>query len=131
MKFLLDTHIFVWSLLEPERLSKKVARAFEDRSNELWLSPISSWEVMVLAEKKRIDLRASPRKWLERVFSQIPFRQASLTHEVAMQSRSVSLPHQDPADRFLAATAQVYGLTLVTADKALIKSKACSILANR
>ncbi|MBT8339733.1 MAG: PIN domain-containing protein [Desulfatitalea sp.] len=42
---------------------------------------------------------------------------ASLNHEVALRSRRISLPHQDPADLFIAATAIVYGLTLVTADR--------------
>ena len=40
MRLLLDTHIFLWSLLEPERLRPEVVAALEDKSNELWLSPI-------------------------------------------------------------------------------------------
>jgi PIN domain nuclease of toxin-antitoxin system len=43
-----------------------------------------------------------------------------LNHEVAIQSRRIRLPHQDPADRFIAASAMVYGLTLMTADRTLI-----------
>ena len=50
-----------------------------------------------------------------------PFRQAPLNHEVAIQSRLVTLPHEDPADRFLAATAAVFELTLVTADEKLLR----------
>jgi PIN domain nuclease of toxin-antitoxin system len=56
-------------------------------------------------------------------------REAVLNQEVAIQIRSVDLPHQDPVDRFLAATAIVYGLTLVTADTRLIDTKAFSVLA--
>ena len=131
MKLLLDTHILLWSLLAPEKLSKKVAACLEDPDNQLWLSPITSWEVMVLAEKKRVSLKEDPHKWLKRVLEKIPFQEAALTHEVAMLSRGIRLPHQDPADRFLAATAKVYGLTLVTSDKHLLKAKACKTLANR
>ena len=131
MKLLLDTHIFLWSLLVPEKLSKKVAACLEDPDNQLWLSPITSWEVMVLAEKKRVSLKEDPHKWLKRVLEKIPFQEAALTHEVAMHSRSIRLPHQDPADRFLAATAKIHGLTLVTSDKHLLKAKACKVLANR
>ena len=47
-------------------------------------------------------------------------REFPLTHEVALRSRSVRLPHDDPADRFIAATAMVHGLTLVTADRTLL-----------
>ena len=49
-------------------------------------------------------------------------KQAAINHEVAMQSRLIKLPHQDPADRFIAASAVVYDLVLVTADKYLIKA---------
>lgn len=60
MKLLLDTHIFVWNLLEPRRLAPRVAGALEDPSNELWLSPIVVWEILVLAEKGRLTLRPDP-----------------------------------------------------------------------
>ena len=58
----------------------------------------------------------------------MPFKQAMINHEVAIQSRLVDLPHQDPADRFLAATAMVYDLILVTADLRLLSSKQFSVL---
>ena len=121
MRLLLDTHIFLWSLLEPERLRPEVAAALEDKSNELWLSPIVILEVLVLAERGRVVLQPDAVTWVRRVLEKVPFREAALTHEVAIQSRLVELPHRDPADRFLAATALVYELTLVTADERLLK----------
>lgn len=48
-------------------------------------------------------------------------RELPLTHEVALRSRSIRPPHEDPADRFIAATAMVHGLTLVTADRSLLE----------
>ena len=57
-------------------------------------------------------------------------KEAPLTHEVAMKSRSIQLPHKDPADRFIAATAFVYGLTLVTADSNIAVSQEISLLVN-
>jgi len=66
------------------------------------------------------------------VLSTMPFHEAALNHEVAMRSRKISLPHQDPADRFIAASAIVYGLTLITADNNLIEGAVdYSVLANR
>lgn len=131
MKLLLDTHILLWSLLDPNCLAKRVAAQLEDPVNELWLSPISTWEVIILAEKGRITLDVDPITWMREVFKKIPFKEASITHEVAMQSRLVTLPHKDPADRFLAATALVYELTLVTADERLLRSSGFSVLANQ
>jgi len=56
MKLLLDTHIWLWSLGEPHRLSRRVAKELDDRQNELWLSPISVWESFLLFRKKRIQI---------------------------------------------------------------------------
>ena len=67
MKLLPDTHIFLWSLLEPQRLAPRVAAALEDPNNELWLSPIVVWEVLVLAEKGRVNLRPDPVAWVRNV----------------------------------------------------------------
>lgn len=130
MRLLLDTHIWLWSLLEPARLTPRVAASLEDPANELWLSPISTWEFLVLLDKGRIVLDVDPSIWLRRVGT-LAFREAPLTHEVAVQSRRVGLPHRDPVDAFLAATAIVYELTLVTADARLLSSSRYAVLANQ
>jgi PIN domain nuclease of toxin-antitoxin system len=131
VKLLLDTHIWLWSLLEPERLAPVVAGHLEAEDAELWLSPISVWETLVLAEKGRLQLDGRPEEWIERRLREQPMRDAPLTRQVALQSRTVDLTHGDPADRFLAATAVVYDLVLVTADARLVESQSVQVLANR
>jgi PIN domain nuclease of toxin-antitoxin system len=54
MKLLLDTHIWRWSVLEPVRLSKRATRALGNPANELWVSPISTWELLLLCRKGRV-----------------------------------------------------------------------------
>ena len=130
VKLLLDTHIFLWSLLEPTRLSERVSRELESHLNDLWLSPIVIWEVLMLAERGRVALEPNAATWVRRACQAAPFREAPLNHEVAFQSRAIDLVHQDPADRFLAATALVYDLTLVTADDRLFRSHQIASLAN-
>jgi PIN domain nuclease of toxin-antitoxin system len=122
MKYLLDTHIFLWSLLEPGKLTNEVQDILTDMANELWLSPITTWETIILVEKKKIELASlNVVDWINEVFSKVPFKEAALNHEVAMQSRQLNLNHQDPADRFIAASALVYDLTLITSDKRLLE----------
>jgi PIN domain nuclease of toxin-antitoxin system len=128
LKILLDTHVIIWSAAEPERLPKAVVRALESDKNELWFSPISIWEILLLAEKKRIKLKPDPEKGVRNLIKQLPLREAAINQEVAIMSRRIDLPHNDPADRFLAATAVIYDLTLATADKRLIQSKYYSVL---
>jgi len=118
-------------MLEPERLSQNVRRVIEDTRNELWLSPISTWELLHLVDKGRVVLDRAVETWVADTMRRVPFREASLTHEVALETRRVVLPHRDPADRFLAATAKVFGLILVTADKRLIAARKVRTLANR
>lgn len=131
MKLLLDTHIFLWGLLDPARLSPGVAEALESADNELWLSPISIWETVLLAERGRLALDGDPEAWVRVAIDHLPFLEAPLSHEVALRSRSLVLPHQDPADRFLAATASVYELTLVTSDARLLGGAGYQVLANQ
>ena len=133
MNLLLDTHIWLWSHAEPERLTKRVGAALADESNQLWLSPISIWEFLLLTERGRVRVSRGtpPADWVEAALSRAPMHDAPLTREVAVRSRSVRLDHEDPADRFLAATANVYDLTLVTADDRLLRGKGFRTLANR
>ena len=132
MNLLLDTHIWLWSHAEPERLTRRVATALADDTNQLWLSPISIWEFLMLAERGRVHVRAgtSPTDWVEAALSRAPMHDAPLSRDVAIRSRSVRLSHEDPADRFLAATADVYELTLVTADDRLLRGKGFRTLAS-
>jgi PIN domain nuclease of toxin-antitoxin system len=128
MNLLLDTHILLWSLLEPERLPAGITTALTHEDNTLWISPITTWEILVLAEKGRITLDTDPIEWMQDVLRTIPLTEAPLNHEVALQSRSIRIDHRDPADRFLAATAYVYDLTLVTIDRRLIECEDVRVL---
>jgi PIN domain nuclease of toxin-antitoxin system len=130
VRLLLDTHIWVWSQLEPDRLSPRVRTALEDPEAELWLSPISVWELLRLIKRGRVTVRGDPGSWVQNALRVSPVREAPLTHAVALESRRVTLPHQDPADRFLVATARLLDLALVTADARLLAASPCKLLAN-
>jgi PIN domain nuclease of toxin-antitoxin system len=129
LKLLLDTHIWLWSLREPERLSRCVRHALLAPDNERWLSPVSTWEALTLHAKGRIRLYEDPAAWLSSATANM--REAPLTHEIALAAHQLSWAHRDPADRFLVATAQVLGLTLVTADDRLLAPKDIATLPNR
>lgn len=128
LNLLLDTHIWVWLVSESQRLGKETFRELQKEENEIWLSPISTWEILTLHRKRRILLEPSPKDWLDR--AAIGTHEAPLSHEIAFAATQMSL-HQDPADRFLAATAQVLDLVLVTADERLLGIPAVRTMANR
>jgi len=131
MKLLLDTHIWLWSRGEPARLRRRVARALEKASNELWLSPLSVWELAVLVQRGKVSVDPSVEEWVRLALERISVREAPLTSDVVLCAREVYLPHRDPVDTLLAATARFYDLTLVTADEHTLAGKGFSALANR
>ncbi len=129
MRLLLDTHIWLWSLQPNGPLGPRVRSELQDSRNEFWLSPINTWEALTLHLKGRVFLDHDLDSWVTRATR--PFREAPLTHEIVATARRLPLPHRDPADRFLAATAKVLGLTLVTADANLLGLGEIATLANR
>ncbi|HZD18775.1 MAG TPA: type II toxin-antitoxin system VapC family toxin [Actinomycetota bacterium] len=121
--FLFDTHVWFWYLVGSDRLPPGLRHAIDDALGELWLSPISVWELCVLDERGRVRLAPDRRSWVEEALARLPLEEAPLNREVALVSREVRLAHRDPADRFLAATALVFGLTLLTVDERLTEAR--------
>lgn len=122
-EYLLDTHVWLWGLVDPERLRKKTRALLGAPDATLWLSPISVWEANLLVERGRLELDTDARAWIQDAIASSGVGEAPVNHEVALQSREVSVKNDDPADRFIAATASVYQLALVTADERLLRGK--------
>jgi hypothetical protein len=83
---------------------------------------------MVLVEKSRIKVNIGIEEWIPRALSEFPTIEAPLTAAVILAMSKIQLPHRDPADAFLVATAKVFQLTLVTADVRLGTPKGISFL---
>jgi PIN domain nuclease of toxin-antitoxin system len=129
MKLLLDTHIWLWSLGDPKRIGRRLQRELRNPMNELWLSPVSTWEALALHDEGRIKLEGDLQEWMAK--ARAPFLEAPVTHEVVVAAGRVPLPRQNVADRLLAATALVLDLTLVSADVNLLGLGEIATLGNR
>lgn len=103
-------------------MSETLQIAINNDNNELWLSPISLWETLLLAEKGRIVLKPTPEEWIQDSLEELKTKEAPLSNEIAILSRQLKLEHQDPADRFIAATAIHLNLILATVDNHLTKT---------
>jgi PIN domain nuclease of toxin-antitoxin system len=128
LKLLLDTHIWLWFRGDTKRLGRHASQALQDEQNELWLSPISTWEALTLHKRGRVHLHGDLAEWVARATEGI--KEAVLTHEIATVARELHL-HKDPADRMIAATALVLDLTLITADERLLELTSIKTLASR
>jgi PIN domain nuclease of toxin-antitoxin system len=109
-------------------LSRPARRAIEDQRSELWLSSVSVWEVIRLAEKRRLGSVRDPFSWIEDASAKLFVRDAPLTRAIALEAGRFRMSHNDPSDYLIVATARVLQLTLVTADQSIIQSKAVRII---
>jgi PIN domain nuclease of toxin-antitoxin system len=130
VKLLLDTHIWIWGEIRPERVSRAVQRQLANPSNEIYISPVSIWEAGQTERRGRWHARNGFSQWLDRALTRTPLLEAPLNFAVAAEAAGIDLPHGDPADTMIAATARVFDLTLVTADGQLLACSWLKTLAN-
>jgi PIN domain nuclease of toxin-antitoxin system len=128
LKFLLDTHIWIWLTENPKRVGQSTYRALQNPQHEIWISPISIVEALTLHHKGKVILHGEPMEWV--AHASAGTKEAPFTSEVARSTRQFPFDW-DPADRILAATALVFELTLVTADERLLGLGNIKALANR
>jgi len=118
MRLLLDTHILLWALVEPDRLGAEARAMIEDPDNEVLFSAASIWEVAIKAGLGRPDFPFDPhevaRGAVEAGFTELPVRA-----DAAAQVASLPPHHRDPFDRLLVAQAMAGPLRLLTADPLL------------
>jgi PIN domain nuclease of toxin-antitoxin system len=132
VRLLLDTHIWLWSFLEPEHLGRRVQSTLEDQGNELWLSAIkASGKRSSSSRRTRVAVDTDSASWLGEALETASLNEAPLTFDIARESRVLRLPHPDPADRFIAATARVSDLTLATADERLAGCREIAVFGRR
>ena len=98
MNLLLDTHIWLWMHLEPWKLSSEVTHKVTDPLNELWLSPISIWELMLLVEGKKVSVNEPLDIFVAKSQKESSLREAAFTWAVVEELRYTLLRHRDPAD---------------------------------
>ena len=130
MKLLLDTHILIWAASEPDKIGKAATRRIEDPRTELWFSPLSVSEILNLNKRGRLRY-GDPRWWLPELQRQMNLLEAPITFEIAFETSHFALPHGDPIDQLLVATARILKLTMFTVDEKIIQSGAIPVLANR
>jgi PIN domain nuclease of toxin-antitoxin system len=118
MRLLLDTHLLIWAVSEPDRLSATALALMNDEANQLFFSAASIWEIAIKASYQRADFLVNvPELHTELIRNGYQEMAVSSSHTFAV----VHLPHlhKDPFDRLLLAQAMREDLTLVTADPLL------------
>lgn len=121
MPLLLDTHVWIWSQVEPERLGPSCAERLQDPEELVHIATVSTLELACLAENGRIEIDRPLRLWVDRSRELLRARTVELSHEIALEAYGLEAGlHRDPADRILVATARRHKLLLVTADERIL-----------
>ena len=118
MKVLLDTHVWLWSLSEPGRLSKEAKRILASRRNAVHLSAVSAWEIAIKVAVGKLDLPEPPESYVPTRMARQGLVPLVVTHAHALAVAKLPLHHRDPFDRLLVAQSLVERLPLLTADPA-------------
>lgn len=131
-KLLLDTHVWIWSMIGDSRLLKSFQQTFEkaSKTHGILVSPMSIWEIGMLVDKKRIEIDMDVLDWVEQALDIPGINLCPITPRIAIQSTKLSGEvHGDPIDRLLIATASEENAVLVTCDHKILeyaKGKAIS-----
>lgn len=119
VKYVLDTHVWVWWQMHPQKLSKRARALIGDpeKYEELLLSAISPWEFSKLLEKKRLGISCDPEEWMREALEMPKLRLVPLTPTLGYRSTVLPQPfHGDPADQIIVATAREENATVLTKD---------------
>ncbi len=121
MKLLLDTHVWIWSQEDPDRLGPHAQRLLLGSEHENHVCTISTLELARLVATGAVSVSIALREWVERALHAIHARTVSVSHEIALEAYALPQPfHKDPADRLLVAACRIHGLTLLTADERIL-----------
>ncbi len=121
MRYLLDTHTFIWLASAPEALSENIRLLAEKPENELLLSAASGWETALLYKLGRIELAAEPSRFIPDVIHNLALTPVNINFDTAISAATLPLIHRDPFDRLLVATALKKKIPLLSRDSILTK----------
>ena len=116
MRYLLDTNVFLWSSVAPEKLNKQAKSLLSSISTELYLSAASSWEIAIKFALGSLKLLKPPSQFIPPAMRALALRSLDITHSHSLAVGALPRHHRDPFDRMLIAQAREETLVLLTAD---------------
>jgi PIN domain nuclease of toxin-antitoxin system len=116
LSYLLDTNVFLWSLSAKGRLNPQAAELLSSAETELYLSPITSWEIAIKHALGKIVLPTPPGEFVPQGMRELGITALDVTHVHALTAGQLPRHHNDPFDRMLVAQARSEGMTLLTGD---------------
>ena len=127
MRYLLDTHIFLWMQSAPERIGEQARAIVAAPDNELLLSAASAWEIAIKHGIGRLQLPEQPDRYVPDRMRRSGVDGLPIAHAHALHVARLPPLHRDPFDRMLVAQANIESLPLMTVDEALMEYEVTTI----
>ena len=121
MRYLLDTHTFIWMAADPAKLSDTVREIVVKSGNNLLVSAASGWETALLWKLARIELPEEPAFFVPQIIQSFSLTPLNISFETAITAATLPFIHRDPFDRLLVATAMQENISLLSKDSMLLK----------
>jgi PIN domain nuclease of toxin-antitoxin system len=121
MRCLLDTHIFIWWILDHPKLSRSSRETIADPTNELFFSSASAWEIVIKSTLGKLSLPENPVQWIRKHLDFNRIQALPITVEHALMLHELPSLHRDPFDRIMVAQARCEDLTIITDDEWILK----------
>ena len=121
MRLLLDTHVWLWTLVSPTRLPAEALGQLGDPENELYLSAASTWEIAIKYRLGKLPLPEPPHQFVPPRLSRDGVIALPVEHAHTLAVAELPLHHDDPFDRLLVAQARLEQMTLVSADAVMAR----------
>jgi PIN domain nuclease of toxin-antitoxin system len=119
MRFLIDTHCWLWAVRTPDRLLPAAIELIENDENEIMLSSVSALEVAIKASHGKLQLSEPPEEFVASQVAALAMKSLPVYQSHALRVASLPHHHRDPFDRLLIAQSQIESLPLMTADAAI------------
>ena len=116
MRYLLDTHVFLWWNLGDSQLSDNVTAIISDGNNEIFLSAVSAWEIAIKVAKKRLTIPEEPVRFVPSRMQLHGFQPLPIQIHHATRIYELPIYHTDPFDRLLIAQSQIESMPLISVD---------------
>lgn len=116
MRYLLDTHTFLWWNMDDAQLSSLARELIADGNNEIFLSAASAWEIAIKTARGRLTLPEDPTRYVSNRLSLHGFQALPVQIHHAVQVYKLPLHHADPFDRLLIAQSQIESMSMISLD---------------
>ena len=123
MKYLLDTHAFLWFVSEDNRLSSKAQSIIKNSRNDIYFSAVSAWEMSIKIRLGRLSIEEELEPFIIKQLSENNFSTLSITIFHSIYTSKLPEIHKDPFDRMIIAQSKVENMSLISKDKNIKKYK--------